>query len=66
MQLTINGAVHQVGEGTTLIELLTAHTRSTEAVAVAVDGEVVHRQRWAHRVLADGQAVELITAMQGG
>jgi sulfur carrier protein len=66
MELTINGAARQIPDGTTIIELLLAQARSTEGVAVAVDGEIVHRERWPHRVLADGQAVELITAMQGG
>jgi sulfur carrier protein len=66
MELTINGAVRQVPDGTTIIELLLAHARSTEGVAVAVDGEIVHRAQWPHSILADGQAVELITALQGG
>jgi sulfur carrier protein len=35
-------------------------------VAVAVDGEIVHRANWPTSVLVDGQAVELITAQQGG
>ena len=35
-------------------------------VAVAVDGEVVPRARWAATVLADGARVEVLTAVQGG
>jgi sulfur carrier protein len=66
MELTINGATRQIPDGTTIIELLLAHARGTEGVAVAVDGELVHRERWPDSILADGQAVELITAMQGG
>ena len=66
MELTINGTARQIPDGTTVIDLLKAHARSTEGVAVAVDGEIVHRAHWPHSVLADGQAVELITAQQGG
>lgn len=66
MELTINGAARQIPDGTTLIELLLAQAPSIEGVAVAVDGEIVQRARWPYCVLADGQAVELITARQGG
>ena len=66
MELTINGAVRQIPDGTTIVELLLEHARTTEGVAVAVDGEIVHRAAWPQCVLADGQAVELVTALQGG
>jgi sulfur carrier protein len=35
-------------------------------VAVAVDGEVVPRSRWAATALADGARVEVVDAIQGG
>lgn len=35
-------------------------------VAVAVDGAVVPRSRWSVTPLATGQAVEIVTAVQGG
>jgi sulfur carrier protein len=66
MELTVNGATRQIPDGTTIIALLLEHSRSTEGVAVAVDGEIVHRAQWQQCVLADGQTVELITALQGG
>jgi sulfur carrier protein len=66
MQLTVNGAARQIPDGTTIVQLLLEHARTTEGVAVAVDGEIVHRAQWAHCVLADGQDVELVTALQGG
>jgi sulfur carrier protein len=39
---------------------------SHDGVAVAVDGEVVPRSRWADHVLAEGQKVEVLQAVQGG
>jgi sulfur carrier protein len=33
---------------------------------VAVDGEVVPKSTWPDRGLADGQAVEILKAVQGG
>lgn len=38
----------------------------TLGVAVAVDGTVVPRSRWSATPLAGGQAVEIVTAVQGG
>ena len=35
-------------------------------VAVAVDGEVVPRSTWDQTLLADGQRVEVVGAIQGG
>jgi sulfur carrier protein len=66
MELTVNGAARQIPDGTTIVQLLLEHARTTEGVAVAVDGEIVHRAQWSQCVLADGQDVELVTALQGG
>ncbi len=41
-------------------------TDATTGIAVAVNSEVVPRSQWAVTVLRDGDAVEVITAMQGG
>jgi sulfur carrier protein len=35
-------------------------------IAVAVEGEVVPRAEWEDRVLADGEAIEVVHAVQGG
>ena len=35
-------------------------------VAVAVDGAVVPRTRWEATALREGQAVDVVTAVQGG
>ena len=35
-------------------------------VAVAVEGEVVPRAEWEERVLAEGEAIEVVHAVQGG
>ncbi|HEY3632421.1 MAG TPA: sulfur carrier protein ThiS [Jatrophihabitantaceae bacterium] len=65
MKLTINGADRDV-DATTLAQLLDAELASTQGVAAAVDGEVVPRAEWGTFPLTDGQAVELLTAVQGG
>jgi len=65
MKVTINGDTRDV-DATTLAQLLDAELASTQGVAAAVDGEVVPRAEWSTFPLSDGQAVELLTAVQGG
>jgi sulfur carrier protein len=66
MKLTINGADRDDVDATTLAQLLDAELANTQGVAAAVDGEVVPRAEWGTFTLTDGQAVELLTAVQGG
>jgi sulfur carrier protein len=40
--------------------------RPRRGLAVAVDAEVVPRSEWDARPLADGERVEVLTAIQGG
>ncbi|HEY2793489.1 MAG TPA: sulfur carrier protein ThiS [Micromonosporaceae bacterium] len=66
MQLTVNGEVTEVRDGATLADLVASRLRSDKGVAAAIDGEVAPKTTWPAVVLADGQAVELLTAVQGG
>jgi sulfur carrier protein len=66
MKVTVNGEPRDVAGAGTLAQLLDAELPSTQGVAAAVDGEVVPRAQWPAFPLADGQAVELLTAVQGG
>ncbi|NHN57331.1 sulfur carrier protein ThiS [Calidifontibacter sp. DB0510] len=78
MNLTINNEPRELRAGMTCRELvsdLTGRVVTEEGraegggplgVALAVDGSVVPRSLWATTELADGQQVELVTAVQGG
>lgn len=66
MDVTVNGQSRTVGDGLTLQQLLTGERTGTRGCAAAVDGVVVPRARWDRLVLVDGQAVEVLTAVQGG
>jgi len=66
MRLQLNGAAREVDDGTTLSAMIEAIAGSTRGSAVVVDGEVVPRSQWSGYALRPGQAVELITAVQGG
>ena len=66
MDVTVNGEPRRVGDGLTLNRLLAGERADTRGCAAAVDGVVVPRAQWARLVLNDGQAVEVLTAVQGG
>ncbi len=66
--ILVNGEPSTLRAGETVIVALAGLGLTAEArgVAVAVDGEVVPRARWAAFALPDGARVEVLTAMQGG
>jgi sulfur carrier protein len=65
--LTVNGSEENVAAGT-VAELLAARglEGGPRGVAVALNGAVVPRARWAETPLAAGDAVEIVHALQGG
>ena len=64
--VTVNGLPRDVAAGTTIADVVTALTAASSGVAVAVNGAVVARGRWPDMVLAHDDAVEILTAVQGG
>ncbi len=66
--ITVNGTRSEVPPGETLCDVLARLALEPDArgVAIAVDGEVVPRARWATFTLIDDAHVEVLTAMQGG
>jgi sulfur carrier protein len=66
MRLTVNGREMSVEPVLSVEALVTSLTAARRGVAVAVNGAVVPRSTWAVVTLADGDAVEVLTAAQGG
>lgn len=66
MQIWINGVEHRLDGEPTVADALSAAGVPDRWVAVAVDGDVVPRARWAERPLGDGARVEILSAVQGG
>ncbi len=66
MNITLNN--QSVTTAATTLSALVENTLGQlpdAGVAVAVDGEVVPRSQW-DRPLADGQHIDILTAVQGG
>ena len=68
MRIELNGEVRELAEGATLVAAVeeSGAGEGARGVAVALDGEVVPRGEWERTALRDGQAVEVLAAIQGG
>jgi sulfur carrier protein len=68
MTIVVNGAQRDVGPATSVAELVRALGRDPDqaGTAIARNGDVVPRRHWADTLLADGDTVEVVTAVGGG
>ncbi|WP_395404877.1 sulfur carrier protein ThiS [Arthrobacter sp. UC242_113] len=78
MNITLNGVEQEVSDGASVTSLVTQVTgRKLAASGQAADGQrlgvavarnsaVVPRSQWHATALADGDEIELVTAVQGG
>ena len=65
-EIILNGAPHQMAPGATLAHLIEALSLSDQAVAVAVNRNVVPRQQWRERGMQPGDQVDVVRAIGGG
>jgi len=66
--VSVNGERRELAAGATVasvVELLDV-APGARGVAVALDGQVVTRSRWAETELGDGALIEVVAAIQGG
>ena len=66
MRLTVNGQGLDADRELSVEALVESLTSLRRGVAVAVNGTVVPRSTWSTVPLSDGDAVEVLTAAQGG
>jgi sulfur carrier protein len=69
VKVKLNGETRELTEGATVADLVERSGLEPErrlGIAVAVDSEVIPRSAWKSTELVEGQAVELVTAIQGG
>jgi sulfur carrier protein len=67
MMITVNGSAATVADGATVAQMVAEiNPSAVRGVAVAVNGDVVPRSAWDATLLRDGDAVEVLTAVQGG
>ena len=68
MNLRLNGEWRELPDGATVMHAVAVSgvPGMARGVAVALDGEVVTRGQWQSTEIRDGQAVEILQAVQGG
>jgi len=66
ISITLNGAPHQVPPGQTLDQLIAALSLENQALALAVNRNVVPRKAWQDKTLQSQDQVEIVRAIGGG
>lgn len=66
LTVSVNGEAVTLAPGTTLDALVASLTSAPSGVAAALNETVVPRGQWPAAALADGDRVEVLTAVQGG
>ncbi|MFF9805382.1 sulfur carrier protein ThiS [Streptomyces coeruleorubidus] len=66
MNISVNGEPREVRPGTALDTVVRSLTASPSGVAAALNETVVPRAQWPSTPLAEGDRVEVLTAVQGG
>ncbi len=68
MRLKVNGTPKEVDADTTLAALLDALgiEKDAKGIAVALNDTVIRKADWADKALREGDAIEVIRAVQGG
>jgi len=66
IEIELNGAPHRVPPQQTLDQLIDALALTGQALALAVNRNVVPRQQWPERVLQARDKVDIVRAIGGG
>ena len=66
IEIELNGAPHQVPPQHTLDQLIDALELTGQALALAVNRNVVPRQQWTRHVLQAQDKVDIVRAIGGG
>ncbi|WP_282691815.1 sulfur carrier protein ThiS [Streptomyces sp. CC208A] len=66
MNVSVNGEPRTLAGPVSLASLVATLSTASSGVAAAVNETVVPRGEWAATLLADGDRIEVLTAVQGG
>lgn len=66
IEIELNGAPHRVEGNQNLSDLISSLALPNQAMAVAVNREVVPRQAWPQRLLQAADKVDIVRAIGGG
>jgi sulfur carrier protein len=66
VEASVNGDPWHGPAGTTVADIVAAWCSSPKGVAVARNGEVVSKSRWAATEVTGGDKIEIVSAAAGG
>ena len=66
MNITLNGAVRSLADGTTISVLLAELELEPRTVAVELNRDIAPRELYSQQVLTDGDELEIVTIVGGG
>jgi sulfur carrier protein len=66
IEIELNGAPHRVEENQNLSDLIASLALPNQAMAVAVNRQVIPRQSWPQRLLHAADKVDIVRAIGGG
>ena len=65
-EIELNGAAHALPDGASLLDLVESLGLAGQAVALAVNREVVRRERWSETRPQKADRVDVVRAIGGG
>ncbi len=68
MNIKVNGELQNVKESISLLDFITGRLDGKEpkGIAVALNGSIVHRQKWEETIVKENDSIEIVHAVQGG
>ncbi|MDO8651474.1 MAG: sulfur carrier protein ThiS [Undibacterium sp.] len=66
ISITLNGEAYQLAQGQTLAGLVDALDLSGQAIAVAVNRQIIARAQWQDQLLQAQDKVDVVRAIGGG
>jgi sulfur carrier protein len=64
--IKLNDKQHQVAEGTTLNALMEKLGIQLQGIAIAINYEVIPKNKWNETILTDGMTLMMVQAVSGG
>ncbi len=66
MEILLNGATHQIENGSNIVELLEQLKLTGKRLAVEINTEIIPRSQFDSYTLSTGDRVEIVHAIGGG
>ncbi len=66
MQVKVNGEMREIGENSTLFDVIHSLGLEERVMAAAVNMQIVKKDGWNSAVLNDGDVIELLDFVGGG